>query len=306
VPQLLPRSSFFYTPDWLPHAGRLTWALIITTFGILWAMLLMKNAAVKNKLVGPAIFVLGIGAGVSMVVIGRITDKTPLVRDTLVPNGYLIAWACFILGIWTMICSIHAKQLKLPMSKTQLIVSTAVVIIGLYILGGFVHSISILCLWISGLALVTCITMLVWGAAPRPEESTWAEAIFGAILVFVMMTFIYAIIPHEWINYATSYLGFTKDVKVSKGGEFFLKTWLHGNFWTKRTRVLPLEVNFETLQDQLTGAIYVAGAVLNIKMFAAWQKRNQPVPEKVETEEEAPSKLSRFGRPLRKLKSARA
>jgi hypothetical protein len=86
------------------------------------------------------------------------------------------------------------------------------------------------------------------------------------------MVFIYAIIPHEWITFATSYLGFTSDAKVSSGGQIILNTWLDGNFWTKQTRIIPFAVSFEALQDQATIAIYVIGATINIKLFAAWQK----------------------------------
>src|SRR5690606_39242257 len=114
-------------------------------------------------------------------------------------------------------------------------------------------------------------------------------------------------IPHEFITFATSYLGWTKDVKLSAGGEFILQTWLNGDVWTKNTRGIPFELNMEIIQDHATMAIYVITAVINVKLFAAWQKRND-APAKVEAEEsaDAPKKTSRFGRPLKALKTSKA
>lgn len=267
-------------------------------------MLLMKAPAIKNFRLGPAILVGGIVAGGALVVGGRVADKTPLIKDTLLPNGFLIAWFCLILGIWVSIMSINAKQLKLPFPQAVHVGGTIVLVLGLYFLGVFVHPITIACAFLAMLIILVSISVFIWALPKRERDATWAEAVFGGVCVFAMMTFIYAIIPHEWITFATSYLGFTKDAKVSKGGEFFLKTWIGGDLWTKNTRVLPFEVNYETLQDQMTMAIYVAAATLNIKMFAAWQKRNVVVAPKEETEEtEAPKKTSRFGRPIRNVKA---
>jgi hypothetical protein len=103
-------------------------------------------------------------------------------------------------------------------------------------------------------------------------------------------------------TYATSYLTFTKDVKISTGGEFVLKTWMRGEFWDDRTSLIPFEVNMVHLQDQTTTLIYIIGAVINVKLFVAWQNRNAPYPKKAELAEgeEAPTKTSRFGRPVKK------
>lgn len=304
----MPRSVFFYHPIWAGPGGRLVWAILLLSIMLLWTMLLMKHPAVKSYKTGAAIFVIGVAAGIGQVVLGKITNKTQLVRDTLVPNGYITLWIAAICGLWVFIMAINAKQLNLKFSRNVHLVGTLVLIVAFYLIGGFVHSVSILTAWAMMATLVVSITLFIWSLPPREKDATWAGAIAGALASFFMMAFIYAIIPHEWITFATSYLGFTKDAKVSAGGQFVLNTWLDGKFWTKRTRVLPFEVTFETLQDQATMLIYVIGATLNIKLFVAWQKRNEPVVAKAESADvdSAPSKLSRFGRPLKVLKTSKA
>ncbi|MFN8015733.1 MAG: hypothetical protein U0R17_03880 [Acidimicrobiia bacterium] len=267
----------------------------------------MKNKAVKSPKYGIGILVLGVGAGLSMVVVGEITKKTQLVKDTLVPNGWIIAYVAAITGLWTLIASINANKLNLKISKRNHVLATVALVAIFYVIGGFAHGITIFMAWLMMLTILISITLFIWSLDKIVGEATWAGAIAGALASFVMMTFIYAIIPHEWITFANSYLGFTKDVKVSAGGQFVLNTWLDGNFWTKRTRLLPLEVNFEMLQDQATMAIYVIGAVLNIKLFVAWQKRNEVVKADEEKDKESViSKFSRFGRPVKKIKGAKA
>ncbi|HMS25458.1 MAG TPA: hypothetical protein PKB15_07225 [Acidimicrobiia bacterium] len=303
----MPDSVFFYNPIWIGPGGRLVWSILFTTIGLLWVMMLMKRPAVKTKLAGPGIFVVGIGAGVSMVVAGKTVMENSLTGDTLIPFGFMIAWFSFICGIWAMIMSINFSPLPLPFSRRVHIAGTAAVMVALYVLGGFIHSISILTAWGLALTLIVSISLYIWSLPRRVNDATWAEAIAGALASFVLMTFIYAIIPHEWITFATSYLGFTKDVKLSAGGEFVIQTWLNGNFWTSRTRVLPFELNMEAVQDNATMAIYVITAVINVKLFAAWQKRNEPIAIPASDDSsDSPTKVSRFGRPLRALKTSKA
>ena len=308
MPQLLPSSIFFYDISWIRPGGRLVLGVFLLTFGLTWVMLLMKRPAVKTFKTGIAIFVLGVGAGSSMVILGRLVGEDQLIRDTLVPNGFIIAWISGLCGLWVLIMSINASQLKLPVSKLQHVAITLALMFGFYLVGGFVHSVTILMAWLVILTLLISISLYIWALPKRINDGTWAEVIVGAICSFAMMAFIYAIIPHEWITFATSYLGFTSDAKVSTGGQFVLNTWLDGNLWTKRTRVIPFEVTFEALQDQATLAIYVIGATINIKLFSAWQKRNEPVKATSESDDaiSKPSKLSRFGRPIKSLKATKA
>lgn len=303
----MPRSVFFYQPIWAGPGGRLVWSILMLTIMLVWTMLLMKHPAIKSYKTGAGILILGMGAGSSLVALGKIADNTPLARDTLVPNGYIFLWIAAICGLWTLIMAINAKQLKLKFSRTNHVLGTIGLIVVFYLIGGFVHAVSILMAWCILATIIVSITIYIWSLPPRVEDSTWATAIAGALASFFMMAFIYAIIPHEWITFATSYLGFTKDVKASTGGEFIVNTWLGGHFWTSQTRIIPFEVTFEVWQDQATIFIYVIGATLNIKLFSAWQRRNEPVAKKAEIadEEKASSKFSRFGRPIKAMKTSK-
>ena len=62
------------------------------------------------------------------------------------------------------------------------------------------------------------------------------------------------------------------------------------------------------LQDQTTTLIYIIGAVINVKLFVAWQNRNTPYVKKpAEVDgEEVSKKTSRFGRPVKKTKQIKA
>ncbi len=310
MPNLLPGSVLNFQLDWAHPAGRLIWAVLFTTFGLIWIMALMKRPAVKSNQTGPKILVGCVVAGSAMVLAGKTILEDSLTGDTLVPFGFMIAWFGFITGVWVSIMAINFKQLELKISKVQFFASSLVAVLAIYLIGAFVgrsvEPVAYIAAWINLFLIVTIITLFILQMPHRTQDATWAEAVFGATYAFIMMTMIYAIIPHEWITFATSYLGFTKDVKVSAGGEFVLQTWLNGQFWSSNTRLIPFEINLEIVQDHATIALYVITAWINILLFSAWQKRNLPVEEKVANEEEKPVKTSRFGRPLKNLKATRA
>lgn len=312
MPNLLPQSLFSYHLLWVPHAGRLIWGIFLLTVFLFWAMLLMKRPAVKykNRFAGPAIIVLGCGAGATLVIAGKYIFDDTFSALGQVTMGWMTIYASIIFGLWGTIMAINAKQISLPISQKKLIGFSVIAMVVLYVVGAKVNVLTIPFVWVNVLIFISLITLIVWSTPKREKDGTWAETILGAFVVFVMMTLLYAVIPHEWISYATSYLNFTKDVKISTGGEFVLKTWMHGHFWNDNTRLIPFEVNMVHLQDQTTILIYVIGATINVKLFVAWQNRNQPYLTKVETTqedgEEAPSRTSRFGRPVRKTKKTKA
>lgn len=297
----------------MPHAGRLLWSVFLLTIFFFWAMLLMKRPAIKykNRFAGPAIIVLGVGGGLTLVVLARTILKDSFGHLAYETTGWMTAYCAFVFGLWASMMAINAKQIKLPLSlsRTKFIVGGIVTMFVLYVIGAKVDTLTIPIVWLNLLIFIVLVSIVILSLPKREKDGTWAETIFGATIVFIMLTFLYAIVPHEWITFATSYLNFTKDVKVSTGGEFVLKTWMHGNWWNANTRVIPFEVNMVHLQDQTTTLIYIIGAVFNVKMFVAWQNRNQPYLTKADESEtdgeEAPKKTSRFGRPVRKIKSAK-
>ncbi len=310
MPNLLPQSLFSFELTWVSPAGRLLWALFLLTVFLFWTMLLMKRPAVKykNRFAGPAIIILGCGGGATLVFAGKYIFDDTFSALGQVTMGWMTIYSALIFGVWATIMAIDAKQIKIPVSRTKLLVAAFVSMIVLYVIGAKVDALTIPLVWMNVLIFIITISLMIWSLPKREQDGTWAETILGAFAVFVMMTLLYAVIPHEWITFATSYLNFTKDVKISTGGEFVLKTWMHGEFWADNTRLIPFEVNMVHLQDQTTTIIYIIGAVINVKLFVAWQNRNAPYPKKAELAEgeEAPTKTSRFGRPVKKIKKAKA
>ena len=307
MPNLLPQSLFSFELTWVSPAGRLIWGLFLLTVFLFWTMLLMKRPAVKykNRFAGLAIIVLGCGGGATLVFAGKYIFDDTFSALGQVTMGWMTIYTALIFGFWGCIMAIDAKQIKLPLSRGLLVLVSVVVMFVLYFVGAMVDALTIPFVWVNVLIFFGLISAIIWSLPKREQDGTWAETILGAFAVFVMMTLLYAVIPHEWITFATSYLNFTKDVKISTGGEFVLKTWMHGEFWADNTRLIPFEVNMVHLQDQTTTLIYIIGAVVNVKMFVAWQNRNAPYPKKAELAEgeEAPTKTSRFGRPVRKTKA---
>ncbi|HEX5096646.1 MAG TPA: hypothetical protein VFX21_11555 [Acidimicrobiia bacterium] len=134
-----------------------------------------------------------------------------------------------------------------------------------------------------------------------PEPATWAASIGGAFFVWLMMVLAYAIIPHEWIIFANSYLQWGKD-------KFFLQQDQIA------TNLPPFSVQRYVLSDMIAAGFYVVFGVLNVYLFSKWQKRPVAEPVAVEdTDETAPadpltgpfsrlrrrsSRTSAYGRPV--------
>lgn len=310
MPNLLPQSLFSFHLAWAPHAGRLIWGLLLLTVFLFWTMLLMKRPAIKykNRFAGPIIILLGTGGGATLVLTGKYVFDDTFSALGQVTLGWMTIYMSIIFGVFATIMAIEAKQIKLPFTTAKFLTMTIALMVLLYVIGGFVYALTIPFVWLNILIFIVSISLIFLSQPKRTQDGTWAETIIGAFAVFTMMTLLYAVIPHEWINYATSYLNFTKDVKISTGGEFVLKTWLRGEFWDDRTRLIPFEVNMVHLQDQTTTLIYIIGAVINVKLFVAWQNRNTPYVKKpAEVDgEEVSKKTSRFGRPVKKTKQIKA
>jgi hypothetical protein len=145
------------------------------------------------------------------------------------------------------------------------------------------------------------IALLVMRRPKSTEPATWAASIAGAFYVWIMMTLAYAIIPHEWIIFANSYLQWGKD-------KFFLEQDQIA------TNLPPFSVARYVVSDMIAAGFYVVFGVLNVYLFAKWQKRKVAEPvvavEGDETPEADPltgpfsrlrrraSRTSAYGRPV--------
>lgn len=93
------------------------------------------------------------------------------------------------------------------------------------------------------------------------EPTTWAAAIAGAMVVWAWMTLAYAVIPHEWLNFSASYLNFGKST-----------------YALRRNSIIPTDVTREAVAHIVVTGIYIQMLVLNVYLFAAWQKRKVAEP----------------------------
>ena len=157
-------------------------------------------------------------------------------------------------------------------------------------------------IWASFALLVGLVVVAVLLRRPKsPEPATWAASIGGAFFVWIMMTLASAIIPHEWIIFANSYLQWGKD-------KFFLEQDQIA------TNLPPFSVARYVVSDIIAATFYVVFGVVNVFLFAQWQKRKvaEPVVE-AEGDEPAPadpltgpfsrlrrrsSRTSAYGRPV--------
>ena len=115
-----------------------------------------------------------------------------------------------------------------------------------------------------GLAIVGYLT-----TKPKPAEpATWAMTVVGAMLAWVLLILGYGTIPHEWLQFAASYLNFGTDT-----------------FALKQNSVIPIDVTRQVVSHIVVVGIYGFSLTTNVALFARWQKR--PVAEPTATEGEA-------------------
>jgi hypothetical protein len=100
------------------------------------------------------------------------------------------------------------------------------------------------------------------------EPATWAQTIFGAMVVWAILILAYGVVPHEWLTFAASYLNFGKDTFV-----------LRENQWAEN--LPPFDISRLVVADSVATAMYVVFGTINVYLFAAWQKRKvaEPAPE---------------------------
>ncbi len=118
-------------------------------------------------------------------------------------------------------------------------------------------------------------------------KATWAQAMAGAVYVWVLMVLAYGSIPHEWLTFANGYLKWDESHFLLTSGQSI------GPFnW------LNLDVDKRAITDTVATLIYVVLAVANFKMFAAWQRRPEAPSVSTAVETEKVIGTSAFGRPV--------
>ena len=200
------------------------------------------------------------------------------------PAGRLV-WASFLFVVGLVFVMALIKpplehKVLTPRRGIPLLIGFVIVS---YVIGAILDPIQVFMVWVSLFGGIAIALAMVVSRDPRPPEqkTTWVEAMLGAVAVFYLMTLAYGVIPHEWISFSDKYLQWTPD-------KIFIDTY-------------PVKVPYEALRDFLVVGIYVVMLGLNIMLFSLWQGRLTP---KAETDgEEKVSRLSRFGRPLRRARA---
>jgi Heparan-alpha-glucosaminide N-acetyltransferase, catalytic len=145
-------------------------------------------------------------------------------------------------------------------------------------------------IWATVMFIVGVAIAMAWVRRPKRsnEPATWAQTFVGAMGVWVMLTLGYGVIPSEWIIFGNSYLNFDSST--------FL---LHRDQWA--SHLPPFDITRDKFVDAIAALIYVVVLVLNVYLFAAWQKRKVAEPA-TEGEETAPEPR---GGPLARLRARR-
>jgi hypothetical protein len=129
--------------------------------------------------------------------------------------------------------------------------------------------------------IMTCLigiagVAVVWPLAKRRAVGTplsWGQAMAAAMYVFFMFFWWYGVIPHQWLTWADSELGWTID-----------NILIEPNAWW------PVTIPWLIIRDVVVLAIYGVGLGLHVGAWAIWQDRAKQRPAVVPA--------SRYGRPL--------
>lgn len=112
---------------------------------------------------------------------------------------------------------------------------------------------------------------------PVGASVSWGEAMLAATFAMFMFVWWYAVIPHQWLTWASAGppdgLGWTVD-----------------NILLRPTGNQPLTVSYQTVRDIVAVVIYGVGIALHVGLWVWWNDRAKARPVEVPA--------SRYGRPL--------
>ena len=130
------------------------------------------------------------------------------------------------------------------------------------------------------LLMLAMVAPIMWMMNRRPADAplTWGEAMGGSIWVTAILFLAFGIIPHQFIVWADSDLGWRSDRFIVGPGEVLAD--------------LPFDIPYTALRDIIVVNLHVVFAVGMVMLWAKWQKRGA-VPAVADD-----SVTSDYGRPL--------
>ena len=141
---------------------------------------------------------------------------------------------------------------------------------------------------------------IVWYGKRRPVGSplSWGEAMFAATYVFLVMFWVYGVVPHQWLAWADNELGWRSDkIGIPLGP---LGVLVEGRLGVKDRLLFPegvplpnghFIITAQVLRDIIAAGLYIVFLLAQIKLWLWWQKRDK---KKADT----PELTSAYGRPL--------
>jgi len=120
------------------------------------------------------------------------------------------------------------------------------------------------------------------GRRPVEPKGSWGEAMVGAVYVFGTLFWIFGVVPHQFILWADSELGWRPDRFLVGPGEILAD--------------LPFEIPYSALRDIMVVNIHVVYVVAWVKVWRAWQNRGKAEPVEA-------TATSDYGRPLVRAKA---
>ncbi|MDE0267433.1 MAG: hypothetical protein OXI96_00125 [Acidimicrobiaceae bacterium] len=117
---------------------------------------------------------------------------------------------------------------------------------------------------------------------PADAHLSWGEAMLGAMFVFLLLFWVYGVVPHQWLTWADNELNWRSDKLFVGLGAIFEAQEYGGS--------IPFTITYVAIRDVIAVAIYGIAIGGNIALWMMWQNRGKA---KRRTEE-----LSSFGRPL--------
>lgn len=112
---------------------------------------------------------------------------------------------------------------------------------------------------------------------------TWGEAMFGALIVFFLLFWIYGVVPHQWLAWADNELNWRSD-KLFVGPGGILEAQAQGGSF-------PFTITYVVIRDVIAVGIYGIAIGGNVALWSMWQNRGKAKADK-------PVEVSTFGRPL--------
>ncbi len=144
----------------------------------------------------------------------------------------------------------------------------------------------------SMLVLVVLMLPVFWYAKRRHvgDPFTWGEASVAGTYVFFILFWAYGVVPHQWLTWADTELGWRPDVIwFGPGGSVTAP----GVGWVFTSDWFPMTLSAEAFRDIIATLIYVVLLGVQIWLWVWWQNRDKRAADAAAVEPTTP-----YGRPL--------